>query len=71
MNVGELKKLLTNYPDDMEIVNERYSDYEIIAEEDWSIIKGVEKNDWIMRSHPTMSESNKQHEKVYLKLRGN
>ena len=71
MNVGGLKRLLDNYPDDMEIVNRRYSDYEIISADEWSVIKGVDKNGWVMTSHPTMSEENKKNEKEYLSLLGN
>lgn len=73
MNVGELKKMLEKYPDDMEILNERYSDYAMISEDEWSIVKGVEtgKDSWVMRSHPTMSEENKRREKEYLSLVGN
>ncbi len=68
MNVGELKKMLENYPDDMEILHDRYSDHEIVTEKDWSIVKGVEKDGWVMRSHQTMSAENKRLEKSYLLL---
>ena len=71
MTVGELKKMLERYPDDMEIVNERYSDYEIIREDDWSVVRGVEHGGWVMRSHSTMSAKNKAKEKPYLHLTGN
>jgi hypothetical protein len=71
MNVSELKKMLAQYPDDMEIVNGRCSDYELIKESEWSVIKGVDKDGWVMRSHPTMSDENKAKEKAYLHLKGN
>lgn len=71
MNIGELKKMLEKYPDDMEILNGRCSDYELISEGEWSIVHGVNKNGWIMRSHPTMSAENKKNEKLYLYLAGN
>jgi len=72
MNVGQLKKMLEQYPDDMEILNGRYSDYEVISESEWSVVKGVDRgNGWIMRSHPTMNEENKRAEKSYLYLEGN
>lgn len=35
MNVGELKKMLRKYPNDMEILNWRCSDYQIISESEW------------------------------------
>ena len=71
MNVGELKKMLEKYPDNMEIVNGRYSDYEIISEDEWSVVDGVEKDGWVMRSHSTMNAENKKAEKAYLYLKGN
>ena len=71
MNVGELKKMLEIYPDTMVVVNTRCSDYQIIKQNDWTIVNGVEKDGWVMRSHPTMSEENKQQEKFFLHLKGN
>lgn len=60
MNVGELKKMLEKYPNDMEIVNERNSDYGIISEDEWSVIKAVPQRyaGWVMRSHLTMTSNN-------------
>lgn len=71
VNVGELKKMLKKYPDDMEILNGRCSDYALISENEFSVVKGVRKDGWVMRSHPTMSEENKKDEKEYLYLEGN
>lgn len=71
MNVGELKALLAQYPDDMRIVNGRYSDYEIISADEWRVVQGVEKGGWVMRSHPTMSAENKASEESFLYLEGN
>ena len=71
MNVGNLKEMLCKYPDDMDVLNQRCSDYDIINEEEWSVVKGVDKNGWVMRSHETMSEENKKNEKEYLLLEGN
>lgn len=71
MTVLELKTMLNNYPDDMDIVNSRCSDYEIIKLKDWCVVKGVRKDWWVMRSHQTMCEYNKAEEKEYLHLEGN
>jgi len=71
MNVGELKKMLEQYPDDMEILNERWSDYSIVLESEWTVVKAVPQGCYIMRSHPTMSAENKAKEKEYLHLFGN
>jgi len=73
MNVGQLKKMLEQYPDNMEVLNERCSDYTRIKEQEWTIVKGVPQDGayWVMRSHPTMSEENKKKEREYLLLDGN
>jgi hypothetical protein len=73
MNVGELKKMLEKYPDDMEILNSRYSDYELVDESDWSVVEAVpqESCGYVMRSHLTMSAENKAKAKKYLHLLGN
>jgi molybdopterin/thiamine biosynthesis adenylyltransferase len=71
MNVGDLKKMLEKYPDDMEILNGRYSDYDLVEENEWSVVKAVKQDHWVMRSHPTMSEENKRNEKDFLYLEGN
>ena len=44
MNVGELKKMLEKYPDDMEILNERCSDYDLVELSDWSVVNAVPKD---------------------------
>jgi hypothetical protein len=71
MNVGELKKMLEQYPDDMEILNDRYSDYDLVELEDWTVVDGVQQTWGVMEAHPTMSEENKAKMKKYLHLRGN
>ena len=72
MNIGQLKSILADLPDDMELLNERYSDYDLVLEEDWSLVKAVPQDTgYIMRSHPTMGRENKAKEKLYLLLKGN
>jgi hypothetical protein len=71
MNVGELKKMLEKYPDDMGVLHTFHSDYHILTEDDWMIVKAVPKSFYWMRSHPTMSEENKEKEREYLLLLGN
>ena len=66
MNVGELKKIFEQYPEGMEPLVERWNDYAPVAAV--SVIRGVKKDGWVMRSHPTMSEENKAQEKEYLFL---
>ena len=71
MNVGELKKMLEQYPDDMEILNDRCSDYDIIKIEEWTVVEAVPKDFYHIRTHPTMSEENRSKKKKYLHLAGN
>jgi hypothetical protein len=71
MTVNELIEMLKKYPSDMEIVNGRCSDYALISEDEWHVIKGVKEDFWVMRSHPSMSEENKSKEKEFLYLEGN
>lgn len=71
MNVLELKEMLNKYPDDMEIITDRYSDYDLVEIDQWSIEKAVRKDGYIMRAHSTMSAENKKTEKEYLHLIGN
>jgi hypothetical protein len=71
MNVGELKKMLEQYPDDMEILNDRCSDYDLVKLEDWSVVEAVPQGFYVMRAHPTMSDENKAKAKKYLHLVGN
>lgn len=66
MNVRQLREMLEQYPDDMEVIMDFYSDYAIFERCD--VIKGVPKQGYIMRSHMTMSEENKSKEKEYLLL---
>ncbi len=71
MNVGELKKMLDKYPDDMEVINERYSDYDLVTEDEWHVVKAVDKGSYVMRPHLTMSHENERAQKDYLLLEGN
>lgn len=55
MNVGELRKLLEQFPDDMEVVVEFHSDYCEVT--DLARVMAVQKNGWLMRHHRTMDVS--------------
>jgi hypothetical protein len=68
MTVGELKKILSKYPDEMEILTEEHSDY-VKYEASWigePVVMAVDKGGYVMRAHPTMSEENKRNVKEYL-----
>jgi hypothetical protein len=71
MNVGDLKKLLEQYPDDMEILYCCCSDYEILKWDDIKKISSVDQGGYWMRSHATMSAENKSKEKTCLLFPGN
>lgn len=75
MTVGELKKMLEQYPDDIEVIHTRlevitvrHGVFRIVEEEDWSLITGVRRAWGLMLSHPKMSPENKALEKKYLHL---
>lgn len=71
MNVGELKKMLDKYPDDMKVATSRHSDYCIVTEGEWGLIRGVDKGFYVMSSHDTMSDENKAAAENFLHLYGN
>ena len=65
MNVGDLKKLLNEHADEMEVVVDVHSDYRLVG--GLSVIRAVpQAGGWVMRSHSTMSAENKASEKNYL-----
>jgi hypothetical protein len=70
MTVGELKKILERYPEDMEVMRTLYSDYLIVEANDFLVIKAVKEAWGIMRSHPTMNTDRKDREKEYLHIGG-
>jgi len=68
MNVGELKKALEQYPDDMEVIVTRYSDREIMTPDQLEVEDGVDQDGYVMWTHPTMSDDNKARVKSYLHI---
>lgn len=66
MNVGELKKVLEQYPDHLPVIVTLHSDYDIVDSKNVEVIRAV-PTDWgVMRSHPTMSDENKAKERSFL-----
>ena len=64
INVKELIEILKQYPEDLEIIQDKFSDYCFLEKEDFEIIRGVNKSgQYIMRYHITMSRENKEEEK--------
>lgn len=66
MKVYELKALLNEYPDDMDVIVDLFSDYAPL--ESTKQIDVVENSTWFMRVHPTMSDENKSRVKTCLCL---
>ena len=73
MNVKQLIEALSEYPDDMEVIQRRYSDYYLLDKKDFFTVWAVHQEScgYIMRSHNTMSDENKAKEKEYLYFEGN
>lgn len=69
MTVGDLREMIKLLPDDMEIVTDRFSDMDWVEKGSIELVSGVENDQqYIMRSHPTMSDENKANEKQYLSI---
>lgn len=66
MTVSELKKLLDQHPDDMEVIVDRYSDYDPV--ETVEVISAVRQHNYIMDTHPTMSRANQERIEQFLYL---
>lgn len=73
LTVGELRAYLAQFPDSMEVIERRYSDYQHMSLEDWKLINAVERPDknWITRYHHTMSAEDQSRVKQYLIFEGN
>lgn len=63
MNVGELRELLKDLPDDMVMIGSFHSDYE---EFDAHVVDAVDSGNHIMIYHGTMSPENKAKTKKFL-----
>lgn len=73
MNVRQLKNLLNLYPDDMHVIMDKYSDWKIVDNTDFSVVEAVvlSDNGWAMHPHSTMSEENRKQLQLCLKILGN
>lgn len=71
MNKLELVEFLKDYPDDMPVIFQQYSDYSHMEADMIGVVTAVDKGGYIMRFHKTMSEENKRGAKVYLCFPGN
>lgn len=74
MNVKELREYLTQFPDEMEVIITRYSDYELLAPDGCiSVRKGLEVGGtaWITRWHPSMDALKQAMARDYLLIHGN
>lgn len=71
MTVKELKEILSEHPDNMEILFSQFSDYSPLQKDDISVVSAVDKDFYWMRSHPTMNEECQSKKKDYLCFPGN
>lgn len=71
MTVKELIEHLKTFDEELEVICERYSDLQKTPKEDFFVQRAVDKDFYVMRSHPTMSEENKSLERDYLCIKGN
>ena len=71
MKVKQLKEILNNHPDDMEVIYMACSDYNELDAEEIEVVRAVPKGFYVMRSHPTMSKENLKKEQEMLCFPGN
>ena len=75
MTVKDFRDYLAALPDDMLLVETRYSDFGPMTFETWEVVTGVRKvsgvHGWLMRSHPKMSPQEKMEEITCLHYKGN
>jgi hypothetical protein len=64
MKVSELRKILDNYPPDMEVIVDLYSDYGPV--EVHKIIVVAPQDDYYIRYHPTMLPTRKVITALYI-----
>jgi hypothetical protein len=71
MNVRELKELLAQYPEDLEVLYCLCSDYTRMEPTDIGVVKAVDQGGYHMRPHYSMSAENKAKLADYLLFPGN
>jgi len=72
MTIKDLKDFIKDLPDGIEIIKQRYSDYDFVSPSCFEIVEAIDNDGlWLMRSHKTMSEENKLKAKKYLFFAGN
>lgn len=72
MKVQDLKDLLAGLPDDMEVIEKRYSDYQSMELDCWRVVDAVGTgNGWLMRAHHSMSPENRANSRKCLFFSGN
>lgn len=64
MKVSELIAKLQQFDPELEVISDVYSDYSQL--EEVYQLTAVDKGNYIMRPHPTMSEQHKQQQKQYV-----
>lgn len=59
MSVRDLKAFLAPLPDDMEMLEIRYSDYGPMSIDSWSLVQGIPQShgDWARRAYQPLSKT--------------
>ncbi len=71
ITVKDLIEHLKTLPQDLGVIYKACSDYNELELKDITIVNAVDQDFYYMRSHPTMSQANKDKEKKYLLFPGN
>lgn len=75
MTIKELKEYLNKFPDNMEIIEKRYSDYDSMELNSWSTVWAVSKvkrenqygnKEWITKYHDSIPKENATQYILYL-----
>jgi hypothetical protein len=71
ITVQDLINHLKQLPPNIGVIYKAYSDFQELTLDELQIVEAVDKSNYVMRSHPTMSEENKQNKAKFLCFPGN
>ena len=73
MTVKELIELLQQFPSELEVLEQRYSDFQLMESKNWHLIEAlpIPSQESYIKYHSTMNEEQKFALKTYLLFEGN
>ena len=71
MTINQLIEYLQTFPPELEVLERRYSDYDLMEKDNWHIVQAVNKGYYRMRTHYSLTEEDKAKAKNYLLFEGN